>query len=175
MLEKLNERDRRAIRLGVISAAVILCFVGATAWLEHWRQVRASLAKARKDLSKISVSETRRAGLVNLVPAFEMPRLKEEQKFLFREKINEQLKKAGIGGKPLEILSTTRSDQPGYELLRIRCSGTGKYDNVLNLLAGLKENPYLAGIDELRLECAGKKREQLQTDMVVTTFVKQEK
>ena len=50
MIAKLSQRDKRALKLGAVSVAAILVFVFATTWLEHWTQVRESLAAARDDL-----------------------------------------------------------------------------------------------------------------------------
>ena len=101
-----------------------------------------------------------------------MPEKEETQMFLFRDKLNEQLKKAGINSKPLQVVSTGKSPQAGYRLLRLKCSAKCRFAQALDLLANLKENPYLVGIEEFKIECDQKKRQDVKLDVTVSTFVK---
>jgi len=110
--------------------------------------------------------------LLSIVPAFEMPEKEETQRFLFRDKLNEQLKKAGIQNQPLQVASIGRSGQAGYRLLRLKCSAKCRFTQVLDLLASLKENPYLVGVEELRIKCDSKKPQEVDLDLTVSTFVK---
>jgi len=92
---------------------------------------------------------------------------------LFRGKFNEQLKKAGINVTSLQFLRSTRSKQAsGYNTLRLQCRGKCKFNQMLDLLAGLNDNPYLVGIEELQVKCDTKKREQLDIVLTVSTSVK---
>jgi hypothetical protein len=118
------------------------------------------------------MDEAQQAGLMSIVPTFEMPRSEEKQKFLFRDKFNEQLKKAGIKSEPLQIPPVGRSRQAGYKLLRLKSTGKAKFGQVLDLLAKLKENPYLVGIEEMRIQCDPKKRQEVELELTVSTFVK---
>ena len=63
-----------------------------------------------------------------------------------------------------------------YRVLRIKCKGKCKFDQLLDFLAALKENPYLVGVEELRIECDSKqppdKRQDIEVDLTVSTFVK---
>ena len=107
------------------------------------------------------------------MPVFEMPQVEEKQKFLFREKFNEQLKKAGIKNEPLQALATIKlPEQADYKLLRLKCHGKCGLGQIFDLLAGLKENPYLAGIEEFKIECNPKNRQEIELDLTVSTFVK---
>ena len=45
-------------------------------------------------------------------------------------------------------------------------------DQMLNLLANLNSNPYLAGIEELNIKCGQKDRRQMDLVMTVSTFAK---
>lgn len=174
MIEKLSQKDIRALKIGVVAVIAILLFVFVTNWLGHWAQVRKSLAQKQAILKTINPSEVKRAGLLSIVPVFEMPQSQEKQMFLFRDKLNEQLKKAGIRGKPLKVLPASKSKQlAGYRLLRLQCRG-GKcsFGQILDLLANLKENPYLVGIEEIRIKCDEKNREKVELDLTVSTFTK---
>ena len=171
MIEKLSQRDKRALKIGVVCAAAILLFAFATKWLGHWLQVRKSLAATTAKLKAISTDKTKQAALASIVPVFEMPQDEQKQKFLFRDKFNEQLKKAGIKSGPLQVLPAKKSRTAvGYKLLRLKCSGKCNFAQVLDLLAGLNENPYLVGVEELKIKCDPKKREQIELDLTVSTF-----
>ncbi|MHC4666438.1 MAG: hypothetical protein ACYS9T_10885 [Planctomycetota bacterium] len=174
MIGKLSQRDKRALKIGAISVAAMLVLVFATTWLGHWGQVRKSLRAKREKLKAISMSESKRTGMMTIVPVFEMPQEEEKQKFLFRDKVNEQLKKAGIKDEILQFLRTEKSRQEGgYKLLRLQCRrGKCNFGQALDLLAGLKENPYLVGIEEFRIECNPEKRQEFRLDLTVSAFAK---
>lgn len=179
MMEGLSQRDIRALKIGAVCLAAVLVFVFATKWLGHWHRVRQSLAAARAELKVINPSAAKQKGLLSKVPVFEMPRSEEQQKFLFRNKFNEQLKKAGIKSKPLQTLATGRSAADGYKLLRLKCSGKVKFGQVLDLLASLNKNPYLVGIEQMQIRCGPKKpsekRQEVELDLTVSTFVESSK
>jgi hypothetical protein len=61
MIEKLSQKDIRAIKIGVIGAAVILVFVFVSNWVNHWRQARSSLDVLQEKLELIDVDKARRA------------------------------------------------------------------------------------------------------------------
>jgi len=157
--------------IGGICAAVII-FIFMLKIPDRWAEARMSLSAVKDKLDAIDVSEARQAGLMSIVPVFEMPEVEEKQTFLFRDKLNEQLKKAGVSSKPLQVLAVSKARQGGYKLLRLKCSGKCNFGQVLDLLAGLNENPYLVGIEELKIKCDPKKRQEMELDMTVSTFVK---
>jgi len=151
MIEKLGQREKRALIIGAICAAGILAVALGTDWLDHWRATRESLAEMRAKLELISMDAAKQAGLFSIVPAFEMPRAEQEQELLFRDKLDEQLKKVGIRSEPLQVLPAT-SRLAGYKLLRVKCIAKCRFGQVLDLLAVLKENPYLVGVEEMRIQ-----------------------
>ena len=172
---KLSQKDKRTIKLGIFCAVGIVILVFTMDWFKHWSQVRKSLTAAKAQLKVICPTEAKREGLLTIVPVFQMPQSQEKQKFLFREKFNEQLKKAGVKGEPLQILPVSKSKRlSGYKLLRLRFRrGKCKLGQVLDLLAALKENPYLVGIEEFTIKKSDpKKPQELELDLTVATFVK---
>ncbi len=171
---KLNEKDRRAIKIGIVAMAMVVLFSISSNWLEKWFQVRRSISDRQLALKKLVSSQIKHAGLLTVVPVFEMPQDEEKQKFLFRNKLKEQLKKAGIKSKPLEILTKKTSSQyTRHYLLRVKCScDKCTFNQILDFLAALKENPYLASIEELDISCDPQKRQEFEFDIVVSTFVK---
>jgi len=171
MIEKLSQRDIRMLKIGAVCVVAILVFVFASKWLDRWAEARASLAEVKDKLELIDVEKAKQAGLMSIVPKFEMPQKEETQKFLFRDKLDEQLKKAGIKST-LQVVSTAKSGQVGYKLLRMKCSGKCRFTQVLDLLANLKDNPYLVGVEELRIRCDTKNSQQVDMDLTVSTFIK---
>lgn len=170
--ERLSQKDIRALKIGVVCAGAIVVFLFASEWLDHWAKARESLAELKGKLELLDVAKAKQAGLTSIVPVFEMPEKEETQKFLLRDKLNEQLKKAGISSKPLQVVSTVKSQQTGYKLLRLKCNAKCRFGQVLDLLANLKENPYLVGIEEMRIKCDPKKPQEVELDLIVSTFVR---
>jgi len=161
--------------LGAVAAVAILAFTVGADWLATWGKARASLAAARGKLGEAEADRAQQAGLMAIVPVFETPAPEEEQKFLFRDKLHEQLKKAGINTEPLQIIAARRVRSVPYRVLKIRCKGKCKLDQLFEFLVSLKENPYLVGVEELRIQCDAKqppeKRSQVEIDLTVSTFV----
>lgn len=172
MIEKLSNKDIRAIKIGAVGAAAILIFVFVSNWVDHWTDARNSLNLLNEKLELIDMDKARRDGLMSIVPVFEMPTKEEEQKFLFRDKLAEQLQKARINSGPLQEVASRKSPYPGYKLLCMKCTATCRFSQVLDLLANLKENPYLVGVEEMRLKCDQKKPDQVEMTLTVSTFAK---
>jgi hypothetical protein len=164
------------LQVGAIAVVAIPAFTFGLQWIDDWRAVRASLAESQAKLADLGIDEAKHAALLSLVPVFEPPQAEETQKFLFRDKLHEQLKKAGLDTQPLQILSSRKMRNGPYKVLKIQCKGKGKFDQWLDLLAGLNENPYLVGIEELRIECDTKqppeKRQDVEVQLTVSTFAK---
>jgi len=168
---KITERDKRALKLGAIGAILIVVFVFASTWYETWNQAKGDMAAVERKLDAIRVEPRRQAALLGAVPVFEMPQEEELQKFLFRDKLNEQIKRLGIRSNPLEILSGTKKEG-AYRLLRIKCTARCRFTQAMDLLAALPENPYLVAVEEFRIRVDAKNRQEVDMDMVVSTFVK---
>ena len=172
-MTKLSERDKRALKIGAIGAAAILAFTFGTKWLGHWSEVRKSIAARETMLKSIEVDRDERERLMSIVPAFEMPKQEEEQKYLFRDQFHEQLKKVGFKSEPIRVLRAKKTQAgTGYKLLALKTRGECEFEKMLDLLTNLNENPYLVGIEEIRMECDPKKRQKFKIDLTVSTFVK---
>jgi len=171
-MKKLNQQEIRTLKIGVVCVAAIVVFMFASDGLDYWAKARESLTQLEDKLELIDVDKAKRAGLMSIVPVFETPEKQEEQKSLLRDKLTEQLKRAGINSQPLKVISTGKSRQTGYKLLRLKCSGKCRFTQMLDLLANLKENPYLVGVEELRIRCDAKNPRDVEFDLTVSTFVK---
>lgn len=178
MTRKLNTRERRMLLLGVASMAVILVFMYGTKLLDSWGKARTTLTAAKRKLGEVETDKSRQAALAALVPVFDVPQVEDKQKFLFRDKLYEQLKKAGINTDPLQFLPVRKPRGAPYKVLKIKCKGKCKLPQLLDFLANLKENPYCVGVEELQIRCDTKeppeKRQDkdIEIDLVVSTFVK---
>jgi len=172
MIDKLTGKDIRALKLGALGAAVIILFVFGSAWRDSWAKAKKNAAELESKLSAIDAGKAKQTALMSLVPAFEMPQAEEDQKFLFRDKLTEQLKKAGINHAPLQIQTGRKSAQADYKLLLVKCDAKCRFSQLLDFLARLDENPYLVGIEELRMKVDPKNRQEIQLDLTVSTFAK---
>lgn len=176
MIDKLTEKDIRALKLGAVGAALILLFVLGSKWHDRWAAAKTKDAALKAKLNVIDIDKIKQAGLTSIVPAFEMPTVEDEQSFLFRDKLSEQFKKAGIKNKPLQVQASRKSPRPGYNLLLIKCSAKCSFSQMLDLLSRLNENPYLVGIEEFRIKKVDpKKPQELELDLTVSTLASQTK
>jgi hypothetical protein len=171
---KLSERDKRAVKIGAVCMVGILAFVLVSDWVGHWWQLRRMVAEKRSRVKSVSLSEKDWVELRTKVPVFEMPEKYEVQKYPFRDKLDEQLKKGGIKKGTLQFLPLGRSEYADkYRLLSLQCRRAKcNFGQVLDLLAVLPENPYMAGIEELKIKCDPKKRKEFELNLTVSTFVK---
>ena len=180
MIDKLSQRDKRALKIGAIAVVAVLGYVFViSGWLEDWRLTRSLLATQRARLASImpggdTSSAAKQAGLFSVVPKFEMPQAEKIQRPLFREKFNEQLTKAGIKVKSLKYIRKKAGNKSGaYQLLPLECRGKCKFEQALGLLASLNENPYFVGAEDVQLKFSNtKERKEMDLVLVVSTFAK---
>ncbi len=175
MARKLNQREKRVILIGAISAVAIFAFTWGADWLKGWGEARADLARAKSRLEEIEADRAKQAALLSIVPVFEVPQPDDRQRFLFRDKLLEQFKKAGINTEPLQIFDARRTKAVPYKVLKVRCKGKCKFDQLLSFLASAPESPFLVGVEEFRIQCDPKeapdKRKEVEVDLTVSTFV----
>lgn len=164
------------LEVGVIATVAILSFTFGPRVLKGWREARAAVAAAQSRLGEVETNAAKQAGLLALVPACQVPEPEEKQKVLFRDKLHDQLQKAGINTEPLQIIAARKITGVPYKVLKVKCKGKCKFEQLLEFLAGLKENPYLVGVEELKVTCDTKeppdKRSQVDIDLTVSTFAK---
>lgn len=177
---RLGDRDKRALKIGaaVVGIVVVYMFV-ITPWLDNWKATRSTLADYKKKLQLVgvnsdSMSKAKQQGLIRIVPVVEPPQAEDAQRLLFRDKFNEQLKKAGVPIKSGASFSSSAKFQKGsgLKILTLTCKSKCKFDQVLSLLANLNENPYLIGLEQFRLQCNEKKRDEFEMTLTVSTSVK---
>jgi len=178
MARGLNTREKRMLQIGAMSAVLIFVFTYGSKGYDRWSQARTTLAAAKHKLGEVETDSNRQAALATMVPVFEAPQVEDKQKFLFRDKLHEQFKKAGINTEPLQFLPVRKPRGVPYRVLKIKCKGKCKLDQLLDFLANLKENPYLVAVEELRFQCDTKeppekrKDKEIEIDLTFSTFVK---
>lgn len=166
--------------IGLAALAATLVFTYGVRGIDQWSKSRTSLAAAKKKLGEVETDKAKLAGLMALVPVFEFPEPQEKQKTLFREKLYEQLKRSGINTEPPQPLLGKKITVGGatYQVLKIKCKGKCKFDQFLDFLANLKENPYIVGVEELQVRLDTKeppekrKDKDVDVDLIVSTFVR---
>jgi hypothetical protein len=180
MIAKLSQRDRRALKLAAVAIVAIMVYLFAAApWIDNWRLTAGELKRQRAELKSIisnssGAGAAKQAGLAAIVAKLEMPQKENIQQPLFREKINEQLKKAGIEVKSLKYLTKKAPKaEGGYKTKLLECRGKAKFGQILDLLASFTDNPYLFGIEDIQLQCDTKDRNKpMDLVLIVSTFVK---
>jgi len=181
MARKLNEREKRIVLIGAVAAVAVFVFGYGAKGLDRWNKSRTVSATAKRRLAEVETNPAKLASLLSQVPVFETPQPQEKQASLFREKLYEQLKKAGINTEPSPPILGKKISISGvnYRVLKIKCKAKCKLDPLLDFLGNLKENPYAVGVEELRIQCDTKeppekrKDKDVDVDLIVSTFVKE--
>ena len=158
--------------MGAIGVAAIVVLLFALEGYDRWDAAKQKSQQLEQKLDHIDLDKAKRSGLTSIVPVFQMPIEKETQKFLFRDKLNEQLRNARINSQPLQEVPGGKSPIADYELLRLKCSATCSIEQVFNLLADLKNNPYLVGVEEMRIKKDTRNPQQFDFDLTVSTLAK---
>ncbi|MFC1760894.1 hypothetical protein ACFL6U_02310 [Planctomycetota bacterium] len=176
MAKQLSDREKRTVRLGLTAVVLIGAAMIVPRWMERLDNFKTSIQEKEESLNLAQGTGSKYAALQSIVPVFEMPQEEHKQKFLFREKFAEQLKKAGLKTEPLEADTRSAGRHSRYRRLTLTYDGKAQWKQIMDLLANLKANPYLAGVEEMRIKAdpkqAGPQRKDLEFTLVVSTFVK---
>ncbi len=179
MVVALNPRERRILSIGLVVVVVCLGLVYVPQGIRAWRQIRRSITDMEDALIVASGGGPKQRGLALIVPVVEMPSEDPQQMLLFRDTMNEQLQKAGVETGPVQVSRLTRPDRNGYRHLTLSYKGECGFDKFLDLLACLKENPYLAGIERLKIrfdpQQEPRQRQTMEVELAVSTFVRTKK
>jgi hypothetical protein len=175
MLENINPKDSRALKLGAAGIAAIVVLLFIMDINKHWANAQESYDKINtklETLDAINITKAEYAALKNSVPAFEMPVEKGQQKFIFQDSLNEQFKKTNIKSQPWEEVDCKSKLLTGYEVLALKTSGKCNITQLFDLLTNLKENPYLISIEELMIKVDEKNKQEVNFEMTLSTPVK---
>ena len=175
MFENINQKDKRALKLGAVGIAVIIIFVLFCSINDCWTNAQESFDTINTKLDSldtIDMTKAEYAALKNTVPAFEMPlKKRNDQKFRFQDSLNEQFKKSGVKSQPWEEIDCKSRILTGYEMLALKTSGKCNVTQLFDLLAKLKENPHLISIEELMVKIDEKNKQQVNFEMILSTPV----
>jgi hypothetical protein len=169
---RLSEHDRKVLTYGATAAAIMVVYAyGISPWVADWQKTRAMTAANVRTIESLAGSTGRRTNQASIVPVMEMPVATEKQQHLFKTKFNEQLIAAGIQAKSVQYVSTGKTpNETGFTVSKLKCDGKSNMAQVAKLLASLPENPYFLGVDELRLSCDPKTRQDITLSITVSTF-----
>ena len=182
-MDRLSDRDKQILVLGALAAvAILLVKFAFFPAFERWKNVKNQVNIQITMLERIGLSDSdqarrERRRLAQAVPAFEMPHSEDEQRQLFLKEFDRQLREAGIRSLTVlpnfEARARTHPDASlGLKILRLKCRATCRFGQAMDLLAALYENPYLFTVDEMRLVCGRRNREQMELTLVVSTLCK---
>ena len=175
MFDKLNEKDKKTIKYGGIAIAVIIVLLFGSQGYSDWNQKTTENKSLNANIKAIELSDSAREKQLKTIPVFEMPKDEQTQKSDFRSYLDRQFNDLGIVTSPWQEIPEKSSTLEGYDLLSLNSKGTCRFDLLLELLASLKYNPYLAGIEELNIECDPQNSQQATFSITLSTFTKRGK
>ena len=183
VLQRMSSRDKRALLMGGSCALLVLLYAYVwKPWQADQAALRARVERQEQLLERIGMSPTPKAKMNQMilskkVPTYTMPQEEDMQRLIFEREFGKQLKKAGVKPKSMpQFISQGKKIPPlGVKMLKIQGEGTCKFEQALDLLAGMYENPHLASVEEFKLTCDEKKRKERLVDvsLTVTTLTKQ--
>jgi hypothetical protein len=163
---KINQKDKKTLQIGGIGVIVVIVLVFGLKGFDIWKQAKNELATLEGRIETLNTSKDPQ--LHKKVPDFNMPVGKEEQQYRFRDSIEAKIQAVGINSGPLGEQSGGKTPVPGYDLIRYKSSGNCTFSQLLNLLAYLKEDPYLVGIEELRIKVTTPQQQRTVTSRSTT-------
>jgi hypothetical protein len=176
-MKAFNERDIRAIKIGVVGLAAIGLYFLAGPWLSEWQKLRVEIASGQERLDRVAVDgegtlPAEQLRLMSAVPKVEIPADEKTQGTKFRDAFTQQLQKAGIRARSLQDLAAKKIAGAGYKTLRLQVRGRCELGQMLNLLGSLNENPYFVGVEELDMKPDARNRNEVEFSITVSTFAK---
>ncbi|MBN2588844.1 MAG: hypothetical protein JXA96_03200 [Sedimentisphaerales bacterium] len=174
MLEKLSEKDQKTVKMGGLAVLALALAFGVYQGY-NFREKQTKESKILdNDLKTLNMSSSAHKNLMAAVPYFQMPDEESIQKTKFRSSLNQLFEQMRISMDPLVEVAAGNSIRPpvGYGTLSLKTSskGTVSFQNILYLLAALKENPYLVGIEELKITCDQQNPQLANLSIVLATF-----
>jgi Tfp pilus assembly protein PilO len=178
MLEKLNPREKRIVLFSLtVCGLILLYFLAVEPLSTNWNAVRTQLQSARQKVALLrldpkSPQTQQHKRLMELVPVLELPKPSDQQGPLLQEAFTNQLRKAGLTSRRMQLVRgrTIRNDPSGYIVLNLTAQGTGRYEQILNLLADLPQNPYCVGVQKCSIKPDPKDRQKLEWEITVFTY-----
>ena len=174
MLEKLSQKDKRALRLGILGIATFILIYIAMSGIGRWVTVRGNISTSKSQLAFLASAKPGEE-IKQILPVLKIPQNEEAQKNLFRTEFNNQMNRSGLKAQPIKVTTAAKSPHAGYRMLYLECKAKGNFDQLLDLLADLNRNPYLVGIEKLVITKSDVKNQQsrdVNIEIKVSSFVK---
>ena len=177
MAVTLTDKDKRTLWLGAVASVVILGLVYVPKLVGRWGKMRSEMHAMESTLQQIqNPKDGKQLYLDSQVPVYKMPTNKDAQASLFRDRLTEQIKKAGLKEVPLQTEYSKKTVAGGYQPLYVSYAVVCSFDKLLKLLVDLKTNPYYVGIEALKIEADPKKpaegRQEMTIELTLTTLAK---
>jgi hypothetical protein len=174
MLEKLSQRDVRALRFGIAGIAIFALFYLALSGISRWKGIRSNIEISKGQLQTLATAKPSDE-IRQIMSVLKIPQNEETQRNLFRTEFNSQLSRSGIRAQPIKVTTADKSPKAGYKTLFLECKAKGNFDQVLDFLANLQRNPYLVGIEKLVITKSDARNQQsrdVNIEIKVSSFVK---
>jgi hypothetical protein len=175
MLNNMNEKDKKTIKTGAIAAAAIIILIGTMQGYSKWNAKKDEDKKLTSNIRTLDIPDSAYNKLRSDVPVFQFPQDEQTQKENFRTELEEEFKSVRIETKPWEEVLTKQTTSGTYGKLYLKTNGTCRFQQILDLLAVLKENPYLVGVEELHIDCDPQNPQQATFNIKVSTFTTNKK
>ena len=175
MFNNLNERDKKTIKMGAIAAAAIIVLLLALKGYSNWDNKRKEYDSLVSSINSLNISDAAQKKLLSDVPVFQLPQDEQTQKEDFRKELEREFDSLRIQTDPWQEVTTKKSYLSGYGTLFLKTSGSCRFQQILDLLAIIKDNPYLVGIEELHIECDPQNPQQANFNITVSTFTANKK
>ena len=180
MVAQMSERDKVVLKVGAVLAGLILfTYLVILPSVGRWNSVKDYVKSHEAIMDNLGLSDSVQAErelkrLVQAVPTFAMPLNEDQQRQIFQEKFYEQIRSCRINvTSPPQFQAQVRAHPDktlGLNVLRLKCRGTCRFKDAMDLLAKLYENPYLYSVEEMQLICGERNRDEIDLTLVVTTL-----
>lgn len=176
MWNKLKPREKRIMKLLLATACLIIGFQLLEPIIQDYQQAKAErlrLQETLDDFLRIQGSDAaRQEAIAQMVPVFEIPAQSEKQSILFRDNINQQLKRAGLKANSIQLRQNKSKDTAGYKVWTVECQGQCQYNSIMRFVEEIKKNPYYVAIEKLALKVDSKDRNKMTYYLIVSTYAK---
>jgi len=175
---QLSLRDRRSLKIGVIIILFVLTYgFVVSPLLENYGAIKYKTKSLEGKLSFLKESDNesfsaKEKGILKTVPNVEVPLRETQQKQIFRDSLFEQLRSSGVKITSNLAYSGKAKKNGHRKYVLLKCAFSCNYQQFLKLLGEINSNPHLLSIEELKVSCDEKKRNQLTVIMGVSTLVK---
>ncbi len=174
MFEKLSDKDKQTLKKGSIALAVIAVLLVGMKVYGDWNNKTLEYKSIDSALEKLDISDNVFTKTLNAVPIFLMPKDEQSQKEEFRNSLDQLFDDLRITTETWqEVTAKTNAvtGLAGYGYLKLKTSGTCRFDQILDLLSSLKGNPYVFSVEELNLETDPQNVRQVKFIITLSTLV----